>query len=214
MHQTNAPAIYRHTLTIVASLYFFLALSVSLFSNELVALLAPGSYSGAGTVVSWVAFGQAIWGLYPILSIGPKIAKQTSHLAYVSVATAIFNVVLNLILLPRMGIRAAAIATFASYVVLVGGTYWVGQYSSYRFPLDWLRLLRLGLICLLLLSAGFSVTQLVTEAVPSYLLRGSLLLLYPFLLVLSGILTLSDLRTFYNQGRRLVRRRRLKRQPA
>lgn len=156
MHKPNAQKIYRDVLSFLSAAVFLLILIIVGFRSEFVNLLAPASYDGAIYIIPWVALSQLFLALYPVLSIGPKILKKTHYLAWASVASAVVNIVLNLFLIPSMGILGAAIATFVSYLFLGVFTYIIGQ-RVFPFPIDWnrqIRILLMFLVTIALFTAG------------------------------------------------------------
>lgn len=206
MHKPDAPNIYRITLSYITASCIFLALGVITFQTDLVYIMAPSTYAAATSVVPWVALSQIAWGMYPILSIGLKITKHTFHIAAITVLAAIVNIVLNVMLIPVLGIQGAAIATLVAYVMLAGMTYLIAQ-RFYAFPLDWTRLGKLalagGLTALLVLQLDqFHLTVWNERA-----LRAIGLLIFPVLLVAMGFITPNQYRSIWQTGTTLVRER-------
>lgn len=185
MHKPNAPRIYKNVLTFLAVGSTFFGLVVIIFRRELVAVFSTVAYANAANVVAWVALSQIAWALYPVLSLGPKITKQTNVLAWVTGIAAIVNIGLNLALIPRIGIEGAAIATFVAYAFLAVLTYAVGQ-RHFAFPLDWIRLIKLLATGLLTYFLVAQIDRLGLSYWPDVLLRaGSLSVI--FLLLLLGL---------------------------
>lgn len=148
MYKPHAPRLYRNVLTFLAVGCTFFGMGVILFRNELVALFATAEYARAAEVIPWLVLSQIAWALYPVLSIGPNITKNTLVLAWITGIAAIVNIGLNLILIPQIGIHGAAIATFVAYALLGVLSYIIGQ-KSLSFPLDWIRLGKLAMVSIL-----------------------------------------------------------------
>jgi len=144
MKKRDAPRIYRDVLTSVAAGSLFLGLGVIMFRDELVIMFSTSEYARASTLVPWIVLSQIAWALHPVLSLGPKIKRNTTVLAWVTGVAAFMNIALNLFLIPRIGILGAAIATFVAYTILVILEYVIGR-SYFPFPLDWSRLGKLSL---------------------------------------------------------------------
>jgi len=94
----------------------FVFLLVSGFSQELVVLLAAASYRQAYQVVTLVALGLLFGGFYYVV-VNPLFwLRKTPLIAAATLTSGLLNVVLNLLLLPRMQMMGAALATALSNV--------------------------------------------------------------------------------------------------
>jgi O-antigen/teichoic acid export membrane protein len=136
MRKENAKRIYSSVLILIFSTTFFAALSVTIFSAEIVRLMAPADYEDAVSVIFWIAASQVFWGIYPIMSVGLKIVKRTDLISIVAVSSAVINIVLNILMIPTIGIIGAAIANLVGRMILSFGTYLLGN-RYYSFPIDW-----------------------------------------------------------------------------
>ncbi|MFL5733714.1 MAG: lipopolysaccharide biosynthesis protein [Chloroflexia bacterium] len=104
--------------------YFYLAvalltLPVALAARDLIHLFTPPSYHEAGQLVPFIALGIAAMGFYFIpMNLLSMTAGRTGKIPLITVSAAAINVGLNLLLVPRMGIQAAAIDTAIGYGAL------------------------------------------------------------------------------------------------
>lgn len=206
MRKPDAAQTYRDVLTFITVLLAFVALGVIAVGPELVDILAPQSYAEAVIVIPWVAFSQVAWGMYRVLSLGPKITKKTIYLTVVAVTAAAVNIALNILLIPRLGILAAAINTLIAYALLAFLSYIVGQ-RLYPFPLDWSRLGKISLASVLTLLLVFQSSSLQIPGVGETILRVSSLLLYPILLLLMNFIDLRQGKALWQLGTGLLRER-------
>ena len=91
---------------------------LSALAKPIVITLATTKFEDASIVIPFIVTGAIIWGFYPIFAAGLYIYKRTKILAlYVFIAGGL-NVVLNIILIPRMHLLGAALATFIAYLSL------------------------------------------------------------------------------------------------
>jgi len=206
MHSPHASRIYRDTLTYVAAGCTFIALGVIAFRVDLVQIMAPSTYIRAVDVVPWVALSQVAWGMYPVLAVGLNIAKRTPYITAATVFAAAVNIILNVLLIPVIGIQGAAIATLLGYTALAGGVYIMAQ-RFYAFPIDWSRLGKLALasgLTVLLVSqlGGLDLSLWGGRAV-----RSVGLLLFPILLLVTGFVTQKQCRLLWQTGTGLLRKR-------
>ena len=193
MHEPDAKNTYRDIITFLLAGSIFTGLGVFIFRDDLVSILAPATYLDASRVVIWIIMAMVAFGLYPVLSLGPKIKRQTFKLAWISVFTAVINIILNLVFIPRFGIIGVALSTFISYFLLALISYLVSQ-RLYSIPLDLPRITKVifsmiatGLIVELLIPSG-------TNHTVNSLLRLCGFLLYPIFLLLLKFTSLEDIR--------------------
>ena len=100
---------------------------------------AAPEFEAADTVVAPLAFSGALLVAYTTLSIAATRANRTDRFWHVAVAGAVVNLVLNLLLIPPYGMRGAAAATVAAYLVLAGGMAFLAQ-RLYPVPYEWRRI--------------------------------------------------------------------------
>lgn len=95
------------------------AAGVSLFGEEAVALLAPPRFRATADVIPWVALGYWLLSAYYFPVNALFYAKRVGIIPVATVAAASLNYALNLWLLPRHGLIAAAWNTAIAYGVLL-----------------------------------------------------------------------------------------------
>lgn len=94
--------------------------SIILLAPEVLAIIAPASYSSAKYCVVAVAYGVFFQTLYRFPLGYETCRKNTKYTAVCTIIAASVNIGLNFILISFMGISGAAIATTISYMVLFG----------------------------------------------------------------------------------------------
>lgn len=120
--------------------YFVLAISLavfglSLYSRELVRILAAPEYIGAYKIIFFISLSYLFYGLYIFFLTGAIIKKRVYNFPIVLFVGAVFNVGLNFLLIPRYNIAGAALATLASYIAVAVFTYYLSQ-KSYRISFE------------------------------------------------------------------------------
>lgn len=100
--------------------YFFLVIAPIFagcvaIKTDLIVLLASEKYIAASEIIPWVLAGTLLYACQPLISAGIYIKKQTRIFSIVIFAGAIVNIFLNILLIPRYGIIAAAWSTAFSY---------------------------------------------------------------------------------------------------
>ena len=94
-----------------------LATVLSLFAREALFVLATPEYLSASRYVGLLCLAVAVYALGQVVGIGIQLGKRTRVLIAVSALGAVTNVGLNVLLIPRLGIPGAALATLLAYVV-------------------------------------------------------------------------------------------------
>lgn len=119
-------------LTDFTAVLCLIGLISALWARELGEIVAPG-YDEAYRSVGIVAFGLVAFGISSVVVAGISISRRTSWIAVLSAASALVNVVLNLLLIPPFGQVGAAVATLVAYLVLVA-TYFHRAQRLYPTP--------------------------------------------------------------------------------
>lgn len=111
----------------------FLATLLGVFARELLLVLSTGAFVMAYQYVGVLALALVVHGAYGIISIGIQLSGRTKHMAWTSGLAALVNVALNILLIPRMGIVGAAVATLTAYLVSTSLLFVVAQ-RTYFIP--------------------------------------------------------------------------------
>ncbi len=94
---------------------------------ELLPALASNKYASSVGILPWVIAGMVVDGTNSMLGAGLFIHRKTRVVMSIVIGGALLNLVLNIVLIPRMGILAAAVATLISYSVTALGFGLVGR---------------------------------------------------------------------------------------
>ncbi|MDP4220152.1 MAG: oligosaccharide flippase family protein [Bacteroidota bacterium] len=151
-------------------LAFFLPyiLTTPIFGRQLL----PLRYAGGMSIIPVVLFAYIFQGMYTNFIAGIYIEEKNRSLPLITGLGAATNIIVNVILIPIMGIMGAAIATLAAYIVMAFAIYRVAQ-KAYFIAYDWNRVGRLFLIVGLAYGAErFIVLEnIMTDATWLFLLR-------------------------------------------
>lgn len=131
-------------------------IALGLVSPELVELMVGDRYLGAAIIAAWVSFSGIFKGFYTLAVSTIFISGRTKLLPLISGTAAVGNIILNLLLIPKYGIRGAAWSTVASYAILFLAVY---LYSQRLVRVDW-GWKRLGWLALPLILAVVSLPWL------------------------------------------------------
>lgn len=164
-------------------------LTLALFSREILAIFAAPAYAGGASVVPLLAPAILLLAMY-IFAPGLDIARRTGIVATVNILAAALNVALNFALVPRFGIRGAAMATLFSATLLFA-TYMTFSQRFYFVPHRWgqLALATAGVIGLCLVGM-----QIQGEPWLNLVVRIGLVGVAALLLVALGLVERTELR--------------------
>ena len=138
-NRPSGPRFYTAMTTVVIGGLLVLASGVSVLAPEVVAVIARPGYEAAADVLPIIAFASVFQGLYVMFVTVVFLTKRTGRLAAITLSAAAVNIVLNVVLIPALGIQGAAWATLGSYLFFAAATF---VYARGMFPMrvDWARL--------------------------------------------------------------------------
>lgn len=120
---------------------------VAVNAESLVHLLASKKYSDGTAIVPWVMVGMVLESYFAVATAGLFIRKRSGLIfALVGIAAAV-NIGLNVLLIPLFDIVGAAIATLASFALLLACTLVAGR-GDLRVEFPW-RSAGIGLLAFL-----------------------------------------------------------------
>ncbi len=95
-----------------------------IYSEDIIVLLASAKYRGAGELTPYILPGVLLGTVNFLVVVGLTVQKRTGVVAVTVCSAAALNVLLNLILIPYWQLIGAAVATTASYAVLLVANYY------------------------------------------------------------------------------------------
>ena len=125
-------AVYSRVATFYLAAAGMVWVALTAYAPEIVRLTSTPPYYGAAQFVGPVGLAYLINGLFVIAVTGLGVAKNASRIPLVSLGAVILNIVLNLLLIPRLGPMAAAYATIVAYGFLAAGSL---HYSQKLYPI-------------------------------------------------------------------------------
>ena len=157
-----------------------------LFSRWIVRALAAPEFFGSYEAVGLIATAVTLYALYMVLVVILGRTGRTEFNFPATLAALVANVVLNLILVPPLGIVGAGLALVASYVVVLALMYVFTQ-RLFPVPYQWGRLARVVLTSAVLVAVGELL--LPDSGAVGLLGRIALFAAYPLALFASGFFT-------------------------
>lgn len=133
-HEKNAKEIFAKVLDalIVISMIFYLVISV--YSKQVLNILTDNSeFSLAYTVIPFLALSYIIYSYYMIFTVGVTLVEKTKYMFYSDIIGTIFNIIINLILIPKYGFLGASISSVISILIRTSCLLYFAQ-KCYRIP--------------------------------------------------------------------------------
>lgn len=109
---------YKYLNSLLKGFVVFNALICSfliLFSEEIVHFALSKEFGNVKMIIPWVTLGVFFLGLLPLSSSFISYEKKFHKISINAGISAVINIVLNIILLPKIGVIGSAIATFVAY---------------------------------------------------------------------------------------------------
>jgi O-antigen/teichoic acid export membrane protein len=176
---------YAVIVTWFVSVTTFVVAGMWLLSRWIVRTLAAPEFFDSYKTIGLVSTGVMLYALYLVLVIILGRTGRTEFNFPATAAGTVVNIVLNLVLLPSMGIVGAGVSLVASYAVVLVLMYVFTQ-RLFPVPYEWLRLAQaVGLATVLVLAGEL---LLPTSGIGGLAGRTALWLAYPLLLWGTGFL--------------------------
>jgi O-antigen/teichoic acid export membrane protein len=138
----------RDIVALQVAMIVMLSLAAAFVVPQAIDVFLPDSYRGAGSLVPWLVAGAAFVGLYQIpMNHITYVRGDTKRVWFAAVVAAVFSISLNLLTVPHFGVKAAAVVTAASYLLLLVlvRTYEVVTTKSPLWP-QWSMMARYALV--------------------------------------------------------------------
>jgi O-antigen/teichoic acid export membrane protein len=169
----------------------FVVAGMWLFARWIARALAAPEFFESYEAVGLISTAVTLYALYMVLLVILGRTGRTEFNFPATAAALASNVVLNLILVPPLGIVGAGIALVVSYVLVVALMYGFTQ-RLFPVPYEWTRLAKVVLVTAALVTLGELL--LPTDGLAGLAGRIVVWLAYPAVLLLSGFFTAEERR--------------------
>ena len=138
LHENDTKSVRSFSKYYIA-IFVCVSFGAMMIAPEILYVLGGKEYLPAVYVMPPVAMGCICQFLYTMMVNVEQIKRKTVGMALASVAAAVLNYVLNLLLIPRFGYIAAAYTTLAGFLLLLGLHMWLvrrmgmSHVYSYKF---------------------------------------------------------------------------------
>ena len=109
---------------IFAIILLFISTSISIGWNLVIKIqlfnyhLIGSEFWDAGIIIPWIAFGYYFYGLFVLQMPSIYIRNKQLWIPFFWGLAAIINIILNILLIPRLGLMGAGVATLLSYLIM------------------------------------------------------------------------------------------------
>lgn len=171
-----------------------IALVLSLFSREVILVMADPSYKGSHDIVFVLSISYLLLGLSNIIVFGIHITRKTWIVAAVYPIAAAANIALNIWLIPAYGRMGAAIATLVS-VIAINILYFIAINRVFPVPFEYKKFL---FVLASMISINYIGTLIVLPVLQSILLKLVLLAIFITSLLFLGVINKAEIRKVQN----------------
>lgn len=143
--QSEAKFIFPSILNVYLALSFSILILIFGCSKPIFYLLTESSYHSGYSIIGLISFSYLMKGVYLIFLPGFYFNKKLHLISLIEWVSAILNIILNLIMIPKLGLLGAAFATALSYLALCVISYFKG-YKYLEINYQWITILKTTLI--------------------------------------------------------------------
>ncbi len=205
---------YATVVTLFVAGCAFVVTGMWLFSRWIVRALAAPEFFGSYKAIGLISTAVTLYALYMVLVVILGRTGRTEFNLPAALAALAANVVLNLLLVPPLGIVGAGLALLASYLLVLALMYGFTQ-RLFPVPYQWGRLARVVLTSAALVAAGELLAP--SSGAAGLAWRLALFAAYPLVLLASGFFTSGErawLARLRHPGELAAGMRALRAQPA
>lgn len=163
---------YAKVFTLFASFMVLVFFALCLYIDEVYSLVVDPQFHASKGLIPPIALSYVFFGFHTVFMVGLYLKNRTPLLPVICGASALLNIVSNVLLIPRYGMVMAAWTTLASFFLMAWLTYY---YSNKLYPipfrLDKAGVAILAAVVILWLKPEFSMLSL-----PAILLVKTILL--------------------------------------
>ena len=185
--EKNAQKTLARLSTYVAGAFMLVCLIVSIFSEEIVTVLAERGYSTSYKVIPVISLSYYLFGIYMLFLSGILVSKKVFMQPLVLGVGCILNILLNIMLIQRLGIMGAAVATAITYFCVASCTYLLAQ-RSYKIPYEMRRLTLITLSGVIIYTISLILSKIISidSIIITVIGKFFIMLLYPITLFAFG----------------------------
>ena len=153
--QENSKQVYADVLKYFTVFCLLIFLGV-MFYIDIVKLLIKSNYHEGLSIVPYVLLGNLFFGVFFSLSLWYKLSDKTRYGAIMAIIGSVITIVLNIVLVPKIGYQGAAYAVFLCFGIMMLVSYLLGQ-KHYPVPYDIKRILFYFIFAMILFAVSSQI---------------------------------------------------------
>ena len=191
----DAKPIFKQLTTYYMMAIIFIGLAISMFAKDVIFLMTTPEYYESYKIIPIIIGSYVLNGMYFMIVNQIFYTKQTKYLPIATVGSALINIVLNYLWIPEYGMIGAAYATLFSFAFALIFT-WIISYRVYPIHYEYKRIVKIiGAACVVfIISSNISYVNILLDMA----FKSIILMLFPISLIITGVITKSELKTCYN----------------
>jgi O-antigen/teichoic acid export membrane protein len=183
---------YSKLMTYMCFVIVWGGLVLAIFGTLLVKLLGNNNFNGAEVFVPIIILAYIFSSMRNVASTGMLLSGKTYYIGIITVGAGLLNIGLNIILLPRFGVIAAAYTTLIAFIIFYAVTKKISdRFYHIAFENNKIIMLLITGIILYFISSFISLNGIIL----SMLLRIAIILSFPFILYLLNFYEKIELET-------------------
>lgn len=134
-HEPKNKIFFNQVFNNISIIMFLLAILVLMFKNIIVLFLGKNYYLSS-SIIPCLVFMPVMYTISETTVLSINFRKKTEYHIIVSLIVAVFNIIGNLVLVPKLGAKGAAISTGIAYILFFFlRTYFAESLMRYEFKL-------------------------------------------------------------------------------
>ena len=160
-----------------------IVLGVSILSEDILKILVAPEYMSAYKVIPLLCLAHFFYGMYSNLEVGIFITKKSKYYIPIMGVSSLAYVLLNFLLIPKLGFIGAGWASALSYFIIPLATFFISR-RLYYIPYEYTQIFRVGLAMVITYGIGLLVPE---QLFPLSILQNlGIICCFPVLLLVSG----------------------------
>jgi len=115
--KSNGPVIFAELFNYFLMALVAIGLGISIFSYDIISIFVGTSFIDGAKVIPLIIIAFIFYGVNYFSSIGVQVKKKTFYYPIVIGVAALINIIMNIYLIPRIGIIGAALAKAVAFAV-------------------------------------------------------------------------------------------------
>ncbi|MEO5952142.1 MAG: oligosaccharide flippase family protein [Chloroflexia bacterium] len=204
----DAPRTFSRIATLFTAGTVGVSVLLSALAPVVLKIFTTKAYAEAGSVIGLLSLAAAASGAYQVVAIGTTLAQRTGPVAWTAISAAVANVILNLALIPVLGIVGAGVASLAANLVSTVLVYVIAQ-RLYPLPYEPIKIVVIWLAGSVCVAVSGAVNAGVDPSVwLSFAVAILLLAIFAVVLIVFRIVTPRDFSVISGAAKRVMERRR------